>query len=74
MYNGEMAHFEYIMVRYLVGRLGTHHRLEYSLLCCAQHFEIMKTYVYCHFYECWTPVGSVGKWVPIYNKKWLAGE
>ena len=32
-----------------VGWLGSHHRLKYSLLCCTQHFKVIKTYVYCHF-------------------------
>jgi len=64
MYNGEMAQFEHML---FVGWLGTHHRLKHSLLCCTQHFEIMKTYVYGHFCGSWTPICSVGKWVPMYN-------
>ena len=50
-----------------VGWLGSHHRLKYSLLCCTQHFKVIKTYVYCHFCGCWTPICSLGKWVPMYN-------
>jgi hypothetical protein len=72
MFNREMAHFEYIVICYLVGRLVTDHRPEYSLLCCTPHFKIMEIYVYYHFNGCWTPVGSVGKWVSIYNRKCLA--
>ena len=66
MYNGEMAQFEHIVI--MICQLGTHHRLlKHSLLCCTQYFKVIKTYVYCHFCGCWTPIFSVGKWVLMHN-------